>query len=482
MTEMTENSKDAALTADNSAASDTHTRLFARLDDVVDTIGYNSVHTKVFIIAALGGLFNIIEQYNIGYAAPILKDQWGIGDTQVGWLSTATFLAMAVGSTITGMLADRFGRKPLFLIGILIYSLGSILAALAPNYEVLLIARALVGVGLGGEMVLGYTLIAEFIPRRRRAAASAAMSLTHGGIGIWAAAVLAAVILGPVSTLVGGEQIAWRVLLGIMVLPALLALVVRRYMPETPRFLLHSGDTTRLNRVLTAISLNKMKLESGQKATEYFDATVMNSGDGPVNRVSLREIATRKLARNNLVAWVLAVTLFASVVSMTVFLPTILVNLGQNAGASAGIASLVTLGGFLGGVVGIYAGHRFPRRLILGGCSLINVLLLIFLAYTTSIPSVIMAGFAVAFVYQVLSGTFWGYLPELYPTRVRALGVSIATTIALTIGAAVAPVVFGKLLESAGAAALFTLLAVLAAVHGVAALAGPETHKQALAE
>lgn len=133
--------------------------------------------------------------------------EWGISNAQVGFLSTATFLAMALSSLVCGRVADRYGRKMIFTANILIYSMGALFCALAPTYEWLLIARVVVGIGLGGEMALGYTVVAELMPTRRRGAATGAMSLTHGGVGIFAAAGLGAVILGPLAGVVGARPV-----------------------------------------------------------------------------------------------------------------------------------------------------------------------------------------------------------------------------------------------------------------------------------
>jgi MFS transporter, putative metabolite:H+ symporter len=449
------------------------------LEDAIDRIGMNSVHLKILLIAACGGLFNVIEQYNIGYAAPLLAQQWDLSGGSLAWLSSATFLAMAVGSVVSGVYADRIGRKPLFIINILVYSVGALIAALAPNYEVLLLARIIVGFGLGGEMALGYTLVAEFIPRRQRAASSATMSLMHGGVGIWAASLLAALVLGPVAAALGYPEYAWRILLGIMVLPAILALVARRGMPETPRFLLRAHRIGELNRTLSAIEKRRIRLAAGDTGTSF-----ISEADAPHNpeKVRFRDLFRRKLLRQNIIASTLATTLFAGVASLTIYVPTVLVSLGYAAGSAAGISTLITFGGLLGGVIGIVVGHRVPRRMVLAGCALGSAVALTFLTLERTTVLVVVLGFAVALALQVFSGSFWGYLPELYPTRVRALGVSFATTVGLVLGASLGPLLAGSLFDSFGPSAMFAALSGVTVVMLAAALLGPETHRRALLE
>lgn len=463
-----------------SGKSDTADTVYSKLSEIVDEIGVKSVHYKIFGLIALGGLFNIIEQYNIGFAAPGIVAEWGISTAQVGFLSTATFLAMALSSLVCGRLADRYGRKKILTANILIYSVGALFCALAPSYELLLLARVVVGIGLGGEMALGYTVVAELMPTKRRGAATGAMSLTHGGVGIFAAAGLAAIILGPVAALIGSETSAWRILLGVMVFPALLALFVRMYVPESPRYLIRAGKYAQLNQTLTLISQDRLRPGRSLAVVEYFDSE--EGQKVPEMKSSVAQLFHASMRRRTCVSWALVISLFGAVTVSTIFMPTILTSLGFDAGASAGLSTLINLGGLLGGVLGVVGAHRLPRRTVGVVCTAANVVLALAIAWTGSAWVALVCAFFLAFSLQSLSGTFWTYLPELYPTRIRALGSGTAITVGLVVGSALGPVVSGFVYDGVGKAGTFGLIAVLCAMFGVGAAVGPETYNRRLAE
>ncbi len=460
--------------------ADTADMVYSRLSEIVDGIGMKSVHYKILGLIALGGLFNIIEQYNIGFAAPGIMAEWGISNAQVGFLSTATFLAMALSSLVCGRVADRYGRKMIFTANILIYSMGALFCALAPTYEWLLIARVVVGIGLGGEMALGYTVVAELMPTRRRGAATGAMSLTHGGVGIFAAAGLGAVILGPLAGVVGAEAGAWRILLGVMVFPALLAVFVRMYVPESPRYLIRAGKYTQLNRTLTLISQDRLRPSKSVEVLEYFD---LAEGAGvSEEKSSAAQLFHASMRRRTFVSCALVISLFGAVTVSTIFMPTILTSLGFDAGTSAGLSTLINLGGLLGGVLGVVGAHRLPRRNVGFACTAVNIGLALAIAWTDWAWAALVCAFFLAFSLQMLSGTFWTYLPELYPTRIRALGCGTAITVGLVVGSALGPVVSGYVYDGVGKAGTFGLIATLCVMFGVGSAIGPETHNRRLVE
>jgi len=150
---------------------------------------------------------------------------------------SAGFAGMFVGANLLSIAADRLGRRRIFIINLLVYSLFSLAAAFSPNVETFLVLRFLAGIGLGAELVLVDTYLAEFLPRHARGRYTA-WAYTVGFLGV------------PVAALLGGKLVAaqeiagidgWRWLLIAGGLGAVFVLVLRRLLPESPRWLESQG-------------------------------------------------------------------------------------------------------------------------------------------------------------------------------------------------------------------------------------------------
>ena len=296
---------------------------YQQLVQAMDTIPFRRAHILILMLVAFGALFDAIEQYNVGLASPLIAAQWNLSGGQVGLLTSLTFAGMAVGSLLAGVTGDRYGRRVTYMYNLLLYTVGALLAAFAPNLGVLLAARLIVGVGLGGELNTGLTLVAELMPTRVRGAAVATVNIAAGGLGIFASSALAALLLGPLEGALGGPTVAWRWLLGLLVLPALLVFAYRWFLPESPRYLVVDGQVGAANAVLTRLAANRLQLPKGTPITPYIQ---MPEGEGlPRQRVRLAEIFSGALARRTVVIWVVSAMTFGAQVTITVFMPSVLV-------------------------------------------------------------------------------------------------------------------------------------------------------------
>jgi putative MFS transporter len=431
----------------------------------------------ILVLVACGALFDAIEQYNVGLAAPLIAAQWELSNAQVGLLTTLTFAGMAIGSLIAGVTGDRYGRRITYMYNLALYTLGALLAAFAPDVGWLLVARFIVGIGLGGELNTGLTLVAELMPTKYRGAAVATVNIAAGGLGIFASSALAALVLGPLETALGGPQVAWRWLLGLLALPALLVFVYRWFLPESPRYLLVEGRVSEANAVLSRLAANRLRPVRGAEPTAYIDAV---EGERlPRQRVRLSEIFSGALARNTLVIWVVSAMTFGAQVTITVFMPTVLVARGFDVSTSLGYTTIINIGGLVGAVLASVFGYRFKRRMVLGYGAVIAVVVAIAFGTSANLAMILVLGGLLQLMFILLNTTTWVWAPELYPTRVRAFGTGASVTVAL-LAASLVPLLGGVIVDAAGAVGLFVMVGVMYVIMAVAVRFGPETQGVAL--
>src|SRR5687768_9242511 len=182
---------------------------------------------RVLLAAKLGWMLDAMDFMLYTMAVGQLRSYFGFGDDTAGMLGTVTLVMSGVGGAIFGYVADRFGRTRALMGTILIFSLASLGAATSQTVLQLLIWRAILGIGMGGEWASGAVLVSETWPAHLR---NKAISIMQSGwaLGYMAASISAAIILGAPS--LGAD--AWRWLFVVGVLPAFFTLWIRRYVRE----------------------------------------------------------------------------------------------------------------------------------------------------------------------------------------------------------------------------------------------------------
>ena len=149
-----------------------------QLESALDTMGATRSHKSIIFLVVCGVLFDVFEQNAVGLVGPLLREQWGLNATDIGFLNTITFIAAAIGRLGSGYLADRYGRRFMLNVNLALFTLGAIGCALAPDYAFLAVARFVVGLGLGGEITTAVTMLAEFCSSRFR---GTGVGLINGG-------------------------------------------------------------------------------------------------------------------------------------------------------------------------------------------------------------------------------------------------------------------------------------------------------------
>src|SRR4051794_17169957 len=192
-----------------------------------------SFYWQLTLLATLGGFLFGYDTANIGSALPVLP--YKLGDFAAGYLVAGASLGAAAGALTAGPLTDRFGRKSLLIVDALLYAIGSLLSAFTPNVAVLMIARTFIGLAIGADSAIATAYISEYAPRNRRGALSMLQQwmITVGILFSYLVALLIFKVWPGSAT-----SADWRLIFGLGAVPAIIGLILRFEMPESPRWLL----------------------------------------------------------------------------------------------------------------------------------------------------------------------------------------------------------------------------------------------------
>lgn len=441
----------------------------AELDRALDQIGVTRSHHTIIFLILIGCLFDAFEQNAIGIVGPMLRQQWGLGASEIGLLNTATFAAAAIGRIVSGFVADRYGRRVMLSVDLLLFTLGAGICAAAPNLTVMAIGRVVVGFGLGGEIAIAVTMLSEFCSAKFRGTAVGLVNVGAGGLGNFLAPAFGLLVFA----IFPGEN-SWRWLFVCLMVPALLGAFYRRYIPETPRYLLSQNRIGEVNVVLSKLAAGKL---GGTVPTQQFlkDDGTDNATAAKV-KVRVTEIFRGALARRTVPLCITIWMAYGAQLSVLTLMPTILVGLGYTISKSLVFTMIMQSGSLLGAIAASVLGFRFPRKRVLtigAVCAGLAALTIGFLA--KSIVLVIAAGAVFQFFVLLLNTTIWIFAPELYPTKVRAFGTAFILATGTAAGAFM-PLVAGRLLDGYGIAGVFGMVAAMYAIFTVSVQSVPETY------
>lgn len=398
---------------------------------------------RTFWACFTGWALDAMDVQLYSFVIVTLTALWSISRTDAGLAATATLMASSVGGWMVGVLSDRYGRVRMLQISILWFSVFTFLCAFATSFNQLLIFRALQGFGFGGEWAAGAVLIGEIIRNEHRGKAN---GVVHSG---WAVGWGAAAILYTALFSFLPETIAWRILFGVGVLPALAVFFVRRYVDEPAVFL-----------------ASKKQYDSGDVA-----------------RPSFLEIFSPAHLRTTILASLLTVGTQGGYYAIMIWLPTYLKTVrGFSVLGTGGYLAVIIVASFLGYVVGAYLTDILGRRknfFLFAICSTLTVLAYMFMPISDSVLLVLGAplGFFASGIYSGI-GAFFN---ELYPTRIRGSGIGFCFNIGRALGA-LFPTLVGVLsatMPLGQAIGIFTVAAYGLII--VAAALLPETKGKSLA-
>jgi MFS transporter, putative metabolite:H+ symporter len=438
----------------------------------LDSFPMSRFHRRLLFASGFGWLFDAMDVGLIGFVAAALVTQWNLHPYEVGFIVSAGFVGMFAGAVVAGILADRFGRKPLFQSTLLIYSLATGLCALANGLGMLLGIRFLVGLGLGGELPVASTLVSELSPARRRGSMIVLLE------SFWAYGWILAALIGYFVI----PHFGWRVAFLIGAVPALYVLVLRRGIPESPRFLAARGRQDEAEAVMAQVQAASTK-EGPVAAAEARHRGGKSIEQAPEVHGRWTELFQGLLRRRTLMLWILWFGIVFSYYGIFTWLPSLL-RARYPLVTSFEYTLIITLAQVPGYFSAAFLVERWGRKPTLVIYLLACAVGAYFFRSAGSPAMVILWGSIISFFNLGAWGVVYTYTPELYPTRIRGSGAGSAAAFG-RIGGIVGPYVVGLLLPTWGASisAIFIMFAAVFLVIAVVVLIlGEETRGVSLEE
>lgn len=394
------------------------------------------VEKRTFWACFGGWALDAMDVQMFSFVIPAIIAAFAISNTDAGLIGTVTLFTSAFGGWFAGALADRVGRVRTLQITVAWFAFFTFLCGFAQNYTQLLIFRAIMGFGFGGEWAAGAVLMGEVIRAQHRG--KAVGSVQAGWAVGWAVAAIAATVFFSVLP----QETAWRALFWVGVLPALLVFFVRRFVDEPP---VYQQTRERL-------------AERGRASafTEIFSAGIL---------------------KTTVLTSLLSTGAQGGYYAIFTWLPTFLRSERKLTVLGTGeYLAVVIIGSFIGYLVGAYLADRIGRRanfILFAVCSVITVIVYTLLPINDT--AMLFLGFPLGFFASGIFSGMGAFLTENFPTRIRGSGQGFAYNFGRGV-AALNPTFVGLLSASLPLGQSIGVFAVIA--YGImiaAALALPET-------
>jgi putative MFS transporter len=396
----------------------------------LDRLPISSFHYRIFWLVGAGMFF---DGYDLYVAASVLasttQTKFSTLPQNLQFLSL-TFVGMTIGSFVTGFVGDKYGRRFTYQVNLLVFGLASIAAAFAQDMTQLIICRFIQGLGLGAEIVVGYSTLTEFVPPATR--------------GRWLAFMAFLTVCGfPVTAVLGYLIIptwGWRPMFIIAGLGSLVVWYLRKNLPESPRWLEAQGRTAEAETLMQTIEKDVASTAGPLPPAK---------SAAPIPQLTAASMFRPPILQRLLVGSWCLITINTLIFGFVIFLPQFFLRQGLTIANSLGYTVVLAGASLIGCALGAYLSDAIGRRWsIIAGSVFTIVFGWIYARFNASSDPVTVLSVGAVLIVAIYIQTallFGVYTPELFPTEIRLRANGICNTLGRA-ATVVSPFVVGYLM------------------------------------
>jgi putative MFS transporter len=445
--------------------------LVARLERVP----FSRWHLRARVIVGSATFFDAFDALSLAFVLPVLVRQWGMTPAEIGWLIAIGYLGQFVGALLFGGLAERYGRVRSVAGATALMSVMSIACAMSGSVASLLTLRLVQGIGVGGEMPVAAVYINELSKAQGRGRFFLLYELIFP-IGLMMTGQIGAVLV---------PTLGWQIMFLIGGVPGLVVTALLLRLPESPRWLISKGRLAEAESVIRQIEASTTP-GFGIRDPGFESQVSIGRGGGPSGPPEPRSRWTELLSGvyrgRTLIVWTLWACAYFITNGLNNWMPTLYssvyhLSLSQalRAGTLTNVAQVVILLGCAFTIDRI-GRRRWTAAGFAAGAALLALLGTFAAQSVTAVMVLVTVSYGIV---GSVNAVLYLYTPEIYPTRMRAIGTGSATCW-LRLASAAGPVLVGYLVTAEGPGAVFMMFASAGVIGALAAIGMLETRNRRL--
>lgn len=395
---------------------------------------------KITLLSAGGTFLDGFDLTVIAVALPLIIKQWNVGAGEQSLIVSSAIIGSLIGAACLGNLTDHFGRKAMYVIDLLGFVVFAALTAFAQDAWQLIILRFFLGIGIGADYPISATIVSEFASKKHRGLHGTSLA------AMWFVGAVVAYIMGIIFSPFGDN--AWRYLLLVGALFAIIVFLGRITLPESPRWLLSRGRRDEAQAVMRKVTGSE---------------TIVTDADATPKRKARDLFSSRLWRRTFFVCgfWFCYATAYYGI---SMYVPTILANFTNGSRMHTIIGSgVVALIGLVGSVIGMNVVDRWGRRplIITSFAGLTAALVVLALVPNPTLVFLVVL-FSLAVLFSNAGGGILNFVypTELFPTTIRSSAAGLATSVS-RVGSILGVLVFPNFVAWWGDSAALWFFAVI---------------------